>query len=192
MAALPVSTVLVDGAPAGAGGGGGGGGGAGLLPFHQEMVDELLDRDGLTVLAEGLGLTSVLAGLLLMHALPDAPRAAAATAAFGALLAGGSKAATASGGGGGDGGGGGGGDGGVGGGRGGVGGGGGTSGHQAMQQTATTISDEGTVLVLGLNDAQKQELRVHFAELAPNAAFPPEITAVELGQILLAMSPNAL
>ena len=40
-----------------------------LLSFHGDIVDELLERDGLTVMAEGLGLTTVLAGLLRAHAL---------------------------------------------------------------------------------------------------------------------------
>jgi len=33
--------------------GSGGAGGGGMLQFHQDMVDELLERDGLTVMAEG-------------------------------------------------------------------------------------------------------------------------------------------
>ncbi len=35
-----------------------------MLSFHEQIVDELLERDGLSVLAEGLGLCEVLAGLI--------------------------------------------------------------------------------------------------------------------------------
>ena len=41
-----------------------------LLSFHEEIVDELLERDGLTVMAEGLGLSETLAGII--RALPRA------------------------------------------------------------------------------------------------------------------------
>jgi hypothetical protein len=33
------------------------------------------------------------------------------------------------------------------------------------------------VLLLGVSDAQKRALRIHLAELAPHAMFPPEVTA---------------
>ena len=36
------------------------------LQFHSDIVDELLERDGLTVMAEGMGLSECLAGLLLV------------------------------------------------------------------------------------------------------------------------------
>ena len=38
------------------------------LQFHSDIVDELLERDGLTVMAEGMGLSECLAGLLHAHA----------------------------------------------------------------------------------------------------------------------------
>ena len=38
------------------------------LQFHSDIVDELLERDGLTVMAEGMGLAESLAGLLHAHA----------------------------------------------------------------------------------------------------------------------------
>ena len=38
------------------------------LQFHSDIVDELLGRDGLTVMAEGMGLSECLAGLLHAHA----------------------------------------------------------------------------------------------------------------------------
>ena len=41
-----------------------------LLSFHEEIVDELLERDGLTVMAEGLGVSETLAGII--RALPRA------------------------------------------------------------------------------------------------------------------------
>ena len=41
-----------------------------MLSFHEEIVDELLEQDGLTVMAEGLGLSETLAGII--RALPRA------------------------------------------------------------------------------------------------------------------------
>ena len=40
------------------------GGGGAVLQFQQDIVDELLERDGLTCIAEGLGLVEILALLL--------------------------------------------------------------------------------------------------------------------------------
>ena len=42
-----------------------------MLPFHQQMVGELLEEDGITVLACGLGLVKVLASLLSLHSPAD-------------------------------------------------------------------------------------------------------------------------
>ena len=154
-------------------------GGGGLLPFQQDMVDELLEADGLTVMAQGLGLTQVLAGLLQCHArLTDGcgggggfacllagpagdphPRVSGAPAGAldGAAHASGASRATcltmgAGGGGGGD-------DG----------------------APAWTVGD-GAVLLLGVSDAQKRSLRVHLSRLGSIGGlgvcpFPPEVTA---------------
>ncbi|ACO64590.1 predicted protein [Micromonas commoda] len=43
------------------------GGGGAVLQFQQDIVDELLERDGLTCIAEGLGLVEILALLLKEH-----------------------------------------------------------------------------------------------------------------------------
>lgn len=40
---------------------------AGLLSFQQDCVEELLRNDGLTVIGQGLGLSTVVAALLAVH-----------------------------------------------------------------------------------------------------------------------------
>ena len=43
-----------------------------LLPFQQDIVEELLHSDGLTIMGKGLGLCTVAAALLMVHhATPD-------------------------------------------------------------------------------------------------------------------------
>jgi ERCC4-related helicase len=39
----------------------------GLLVFQQQLVEELLQNDGLTVMAKGLGVCTVAASLLALH-----------------------------------------------------------------------------------------------------------------------------
>ena len=39
-----------------------------MLPFHEQMVAELLEQDGLTVLAAGLGLPKLLCAFVRLHA----------------------------------------------------------------------------------------------------------------------------
>ena len=127
-----------------------------LLSFHEEIVDELLERDGLTVMAEGLGLSETLAGII--RALPraTAPLKASDSALATLLLpstaepepsrhASGESASTS------------------------------VTGRP-NEKTKNT-SNAGCSLILGLNDAQKRALRVHLKRLAPNVPFPPEITA---------------
>ena len=124
-----------------------------LLSFHEEIVDELLERDGLTVMAEGLGLSETLAGII--RALPraTAPLKASDSALATLLLpstaepepsrhASGESASTS-----------------------------------VTGRPNANASNAGCSLILGLNDAQKRALRVHLKRLAPNVPFPPEITA---------------
>lgn len=40
---------------------------AGLLSFQQDCIEELLKNDGLTVIGQGLGLSTVVAALLAVH-----------------------------------------------------------------------------------------------------------------------------
>ena len=127
-----------------------------LLSFHEEIVDELLERDGLTVMAEGLGLSETLAGII--RALPraTAPLKASDSALATLLLpstaepepsrhASGESASTS------------------------------VTGRPNEKKKNT--SNAGCSLILGLNDAQKRALRVHLKRLAPDTPFPPEITA---------------
>ena len=124
-----------------------------LLSFHEEIVDELLERDGLTVMAEGLGLSETLAGII--RALPraTAPLKASDSALATLLLpstaepepsrhASGASASTS-----------------------------------VTGRPNANMSNAGCSLILGLNDAQKRALRVHLKRLAPDTPFPPEITA---------------
>ena len=126
-----------------------------LLSFHEEIVDELLERDGLTVMAEGLGLSETLAGII--RALPraTAPLKASDSALATLLLpstaepepsrhASGESASTS------------------------------VTGRPNEKKKNT--SNAGCSLILGLNDAQKRALRVHLKRLAPDTPFP-EITA---------------
>ena len=123
-----------------------------LLSFHEEIVDELLERDGLTVMAEGLGLSETLAGII--RALPRAstPPKASDSALVTLLLP--STDATdatrhAS----------------------------GASASTSKPGGCAGGNVDGATLILGLNDAQKRALRVHLKRLAPDTPFPPEITA---------------
>ena len=126
-----------------------------LLSFHEEIVDELLERDGLTVMAEGLGLSETLAGIIgrfrgrprpsrrpTRRSLPcfcrrppnpsrrDTPAASPRPPP-----------------------------------------------SPAGRTKKKNTSNAGCSLILGLNDAQKRALRVHLKRLAPDTPFPPEITA---------------
>ena len=38
-----------------------------LLPFQQDIIEELLQSDGLTIMGKGMGLSTVAAALLMVH-----------------------------------------------------------------------------------------------------------------------------
>jgi len=123
-----------------------------LLSFHEEIVDELLERDGLTVMAEGLGLSETLAGII--RALPRASTPPKASdSALATLLLPSTDATDAT-----------------------------RHASSASASTSKPGgcaggTGDGATLILGLNDAQKRALRVHLKRLAPDTPFPPEITA---------------
>ena len=120
-----------------------------MLSFHEEIVDELLEQDGLTVMAEGLGLSETLAGII--RALPraTAPPKASDSALVTLLLPSTDQPdATRH-----------------------------NSGASTSTSRLPERTSNGATLILGLNDAQKHALRVHLKRLAPDTPFPPEITA---------------
>jgi hypothetical protein len=49
--------------------------GGAVLQFQQDIVDELLEKDGLTCIAEGLGLVEIIALLLKEHTVPGGTQA---------------------------------------------------------------------------------------------------------------------
>jgi DNA excision repair protein ERCC-4 len=125
-----------------------------LLPFHEEIVDELLERDGLTVMAEGLGLSETLAGIIKALPRATAPPSVVDSALAAYLLpsthAGGDVERTS-----------------------------GTPPSTSSRNHASrgeTVGG-GATLLLGLNDAQKRALRVHLKKLSPRTEWPFEITA---------------
>ena len=126
-----------------------------MLPFHEQIVDELLELDGLSVLAEGLGLSETLAGLIKnVPGAIDERNENSANIAFSNLLAlpGGAGDTHGH----------------------------DNSGHQSTSNQNETISKNkktGATLLLGVSDSQKNALRVHLKQLAPGTPFPPEITA---------------
>jgi DNA excision repair protein ERCC-4 len=122
-----------------------------MLSFHEQIVDELLERDGLSVLAEGLGLCEVLAGLIASVPQPRRETQTVTRDAFSNLLLPGTSSGKP-----------------------------GHTKTSSSTRNETEIeieTEHGVTLVLGASDAQKRALRVHLSKLAPLVNFPPEITA---------------
>ena len=108
------------------------GGGGAVLQFQQDIVDELLERDGLTCIAEGLGLVEILALLLKEHTVPGGTQAGHLAREIPRLPAGGAEDAAVD----------------------------GEDGDGAPPELEYRVG-AGAVLILGLNEFNRAALKVH-------------------------------
>ena len=108
------------------------GGGGAVLQFQQDIVDELLERDGLTCIAEGLGLVEILALLLKEHTVPGGTQAGHLAREIPRLPSGGAEDAAVD----------------------------GEDGDGAPPELEYRVG-AGPVLILGLNEFNRTALKVH-------------------------------